>query len=32
LSLFPFRERGQYNEAGHRVVAEKVLETLSSGG
>jgi hypothetical protein len=32
LSLFPFRERGQYNEVGHRVVAEKVLKTLSSGG
>jgi hypothetical protein len=32
LSLFPFRGRGHYNQEGHRVVAEKVLKTLSSGG
>jgi hypothetical protein len=31
LSLFPFRGRGHYNQEGHRVVAETVLETLSSG-
>jgi hypothetical protein len=32
LSLFPFRGRSHYNQEGHRVVAEKVLNTLSSGG
>jgi hypothetical protein len=31
LSLFPFRGRGHYNQEGDRVVAEKVLKTLSSG-
>jgi hypothetical protein len=29
LSLFPFRGPGQYNEAGHRVVAETVLTVIS---
>jgi hypothetical protein len=29
LSLFPFRRRGHYNEAGHRIVAERVLEFIS---
>ncbi|MBU6480934.1 MAG: hypothetical protein KGS09_10375 [Nitrospirae bacterium] len=28
LSLFPFRRRGHYNEKGHRVVAEEVLNFL----
>jgi hypothetical protein len=28
LELFPFRNRGHYNEAGHRVVAEEVLRSL----
>lgn len=31
LLLFPFREPGHYNEAGHRIVAEEVLRTLNSG-
>ena len=30
LSLFPFRRPGHYNAAGHRVVAEAVLEALST--
>jgi hypothetical protein len=29
LSLFPFRGPGQYNEAGHRVVAKTVLNVIS---
>jgi hypothetical protein len=29
LSLFPFRGPGHYNEAGHRVVAETVLNVIS---
>lgn len=29
LSLFPFREDGHYNEQGHRLVAEKVLNSIS---
>lgn len=29
LSLFPFREVGHYNEVGHRVVADAVLEAIS---
>lgn len=28
LSLFPFKRRGHYNEEGHRVVAEEVLNVL----
>jgi hypothetical protein len=28
LSLFPFRRPGHYNAAGHRIVAEVVLEAL----
>jgi len=31
LSLFPFRGPGHYNEAGHRLVAEEVLKTISPG-
>lgn len=30
VGLFPFRRRGHYNEAGHRLVAEAVLKALSS--
>jgi hypothetical protein len=30
LDLFPFRRFGHYNEAGHRVVAESVLDGLST--
>jgi hypothetical protein len=30
LGLFPFRRRGHYNEAGHRLVAETVLQTIST--
>jgi hypothetical protein len=29
LSLFPFRRPGHYNAAGHRIVADAVLEALS---
>jgi hypothetical protein len=29
LSLFPFRQFGHYNEKGHRLVAETVLQSLS---
>jgi hypothetical protein len=29
LSLFPFRERGHYNETGHRLVAEEILKVIS---
>jgi hypothetical protein len=29
LSLFPFRGPGRYNEEGHRLIAEAVLDTLS---
>lgn len=32
LRLFPFRRFGHYNEAGHRLVAETVLEALASDG
>jgi hypothetical protein len=32
LSLFPFRRFGHYNEAGNRLVAATVLESLSVGG
>ncbi len=32
LSLFPFRRFGHYNEAGNRIVAATVLESLSPGG
>jgi hypothetical protein len=28
LSLFPFRETGHYNEAGHRLVGEEVLKSI----
>jgi hypothetical protein len=30
LSLFPFRRPGHYNAPGHRVVADAVLEALST--
>jgi hypothetical protein len=30
LELFPFRRRGHYNDAGHRVVGETVLRKISS--
>lgn len=30
LELFPFRRRGHYNEQGHRVVGETVLQYLST--
>lgn len=29
LAMFPFRINGHYNEAGHRVVAETVLKSVS---
>ncbi len=29
LNLFPFRRLGHYNELGHRVVADAVLESLA---
>jgi hypothetical protein len=29
LELFPFRRRGHYNEKGHRLVAETVLQSIS---
>jgi lysophospholipase L1-like esterase len=29
LNLFPFRRLGHYNERGHRVVADAVLESLA---
>ena len=29
LALFPFRRLGHYNEAGHRLVAEEVLRTMT---
>ena len=29
LSMFPFRGPGHYNEAGHRIVAETVLNVIS---
>ena len=32
LSLFPFRRFGHYNEAGNRIVAATVLESLSPWG
>jgi hypothetical protein len=32
LALFPFRRFGHYNEQGHRLVAETVLQHLSGGG
>jgi lysophospholipase L1-like esterase len=28
LSLFPFRETGHYNEAGHQLVGEEVLKSI----
>ena len=31
LALFPFRRLGHYNEAGHRLVAEEVLRTMTVG-
>jgi hypothetical protein len=31
LALFPFRRLGHYNEAGHRLVAEEVLRTMTLG-
>ena len=31
LRLFPFRQRGHYNEEGHRIVAEAVLHRVISG-
>jgi hypothetical protein len=30
LSLFPFRQFGHYNEAGHQVVAQEILRVLSN--
>jgi hypothetical protein len=30
LELFPFRVRGHYNEQGHRLVGETVLQALSA--
>jgi hypothetical protein len=29
LALFPFRREGHYNEAGHRLVAQEVLRSIS---
>jgi hypothetical protein len=29
LGLFPFRRRGHYNEKGHRLVGETVLQSIS---
>ena len=29
VNLFPFRRLGHYNEQGHRVVADAVLESLA---
>jgi hypothetical protein len=31
LSLFPFKRLGHYNEKGHRLVADEVLKSISSG-
>jgi hypothetical protein len=31
LALFPFRLRSHYNEAGHRLVAQEVLRSISLG-
>jgi len=31
LAFFPFRRLGHYNEAGHRLVAEKVLRAITFG-
>jgi len=31
LSLFPFQRSGHYNEKGHRLVANEVLKSISSG-
>jgi hypothetical protein len=32
ISLFPFRGPGHYAEGGHRLVAEKVLKTITRSG
>jgi hypothetical protein len=32
IALFPFRQDGHYNEAGHRLVADEVLGQLQSHG
>ena len=29
LALFPFRRLGHYNEKGHRLVGDEVLQTIS---
>jgi hypothetical protein len=31
LALFPFRRLGHYNEAGHQLVAEEVLRSMTLG-
>ena len=31
MSLFPFHAPGHYNEEGHRLVAEEMLNALASG-
>jgi hypothetical protein len=31
LAFFPFRRLGHYNEAGHRLVAEEVLRSITFG-
>ncbi len=32
LRLFPFRQSGHYTEEGHRLVAEEILQRLSTSG